>query len=68
MLEMNKIMFRPHLDMSRDIFGLSVKKTNMKAYTKLTDRRSVAQSRGNFCRRLQVKVQAGAAGGVVAAW
>ena len=35
MFEMNKIMFRPHLDMSGGVFGLPGK-TKIKAYTKLT--------------------------------
>ena len=34
MLEMNTILFRPHLDMCRGVVGLPVKK--MKHYTKLT--------------------------------
>ena len=50
-------------------------KTKMKAYTKLAvvmccpicDRRSLAPSSGNFCRRLQVTARAEAAGGGVAA-
>ena len=70
MFEINKIIFRPHLDMSRGVFGLPGK-----AYTKLTvviccqicDRRSVAPSSGNFRRRLRVTAGGGAGGGGVAA-
>ena len=61
--------------MSRGVFGLPSKNKKMKAYTKLTvvmcchicDRRSVAPSSGDFCRRLQVTARAEAGGGGVAA-
>ena len=75
MFEMNKIIFRPHLDMSRGVLGFLVK-TKMNTYTRQTvvmcsqicDRRSAAPFSGDFCRRLQVTAPAGAAGGGVAAW
>ena len=55
MLEMNKIIFRPHLDMSKGVCGLPSKK-KMKAETKLTvvvccqifHRKSVTPSSGDF--------------------
>ena len=31
-----KIMYRPHFDMSRGVFGLPGKQTKIEAYTKLT--------------------------------
>ena len=73
MFDMNNIILRPHLDMSRGVFGLPDEKMN--AYAKLTvvmccqicDRRFVAPSSSDFPRRLQVIAQAGAAGGV-AVW
>ena len=75
MFEINKIMVRPHLDMSKGVFGLPGKNKN-KAHTKHTlvmcceiyDRRFALPSSGYFCRHLQVTAQAGAGGGGVAAW
>ena len=74
-LKWKNIIFWPHFDMSRGVFGLPGKNKNESLH-KLTvvmccqicDRRSVAPSSGDFRRRLQVTARAGAAGGGVAAW
>ena len=58
MFEINNIIFRPHLDMYRGVFGLPGK-NKMKANTKLTvvmccqifHRKSVAPSSGDFRRQ-----------------
>ena len=68
-------MFEMNKSTPRGVFGIPGQK-KIKAYTKLTfvmccqicDRRSVAPSSGDFCWRLQVTAQAGAAGEGEAAW
>ena len=66
-------MFRSHLNMPRGNFGPPGKNKNLSLLTiviccRIFDRRSVAPSSGGILQHLEIKAQAGAAGGGVTAW